>query len=355
MNTINLSSVHLNPWQRQFPNSVHEWGNWRFLFNAEDEDYHYLVVFDDIHVPLKPRCPQKNIIHLATEPPSVHHYDSNFLKQFAWVITQDNTVKQEGTIKYQPGLTWFIGLKPGEADSSNILSFDQLKNLFDCPKPKLISVISSNKTFTPEHKARLEFAQRLKEHYGEKIDFYGRGFVPMDDKLDSLRDYRFQVVLENSLHNHYFSEKLTDCILAGTYPIYYGCPNLDEYFPENSYLRIDINDFEGSIATIDRAIEQELDKKYRAQLLQARDRVLYEHNLFPMLIKLIEEIESGEHGKPNESMFYGKEMLPFGHEKFQALFTLKANTSFRTQLSKLASRNRLFSLLRRTYRFVRRR
>jgi hypothetical protein len=353
MKTISLSSVHPNPWLRQFPDRIPEWDGWKFVFNAENEPYDYLVVFDDLHEPIKPNCPSENIIHLATEPPSVCRYDENFLRQFAWVITQDNALKHSGKILHQPGLTWFIGWKPGENDNSKIMIFHELVGLFELPKSKLISVIASNKAFTPEHAARLEFAKKLKEHYGDKIDFYGRGFVPMDDKLDSLKDYRFQVVLENSSYNHYFSEKLTDCVLAGTYPIYYGCPNLDDYFPSNSYLRIDIHDFQGSVAAIDKAIEQNFDQKYRTELLKARDQTLNEHNLFPMLIKIIEQIENGDFGKPYTNTLYGEEMLPFGHERFQTLFGPKVNVPFRIQLSNLANKNPLFGLLRRLYRIAR--
>jgi hypothetical protein len=355
MKTINLSSVHPNPWSRQFPHSIPEWEGWKFVFNAEEEPYDYLVVFDDLHAPIKPHCPEENILHLATEPPSVHRYDENFLRQFAWVITQNDTLKHSGKILHQPGLTWFIGWQPGETDNSKIMSFDELEDLFGQPKSRLISVIASNKTFTPEHKARLEFAQKLKEHYGDKIDFYGRGFFPMDDKLDSLKNYRFQVVLENSSHNHYFSEKLTDCVLAGTYPIYYGCPNLHEYFSENSYLRIDIQDFDGSVALIDQAIAENYDKKYRAELLKSRDQTLYEHNLFPMLINIIKGIEDGDFGKSHTNTLYSEDMLPFGHKKFQTLFGSKVKTPLRIQLSNLANQNPFFSFLRSLYHAARRR
>jgi hypothetical protein len=39
----------------------------------------------------------------------------------------------------------------------------------------------------------------------------------------------FQVVIENSSRNGYFTEKLIDCLITGTVPIYYGCPNLEDY------------------------------------------------------------------------------------------------------------------------------
>lgn len=354
MPTINLSSIHPNPWLRQFPDSIPSWSGWKFVFNADDQQYDYLVVFDDLHRPLKPNCPASNTIHLATEPPSVHRYDENFLRQFAWIITQDNAIEHSGKILHQPGLTWFIGWHPGKMYNGQSLNFRDVNALFQTPKSKLISVIASNKCFTPEHRARLKFALDLKKHYGETIDFYGRGFVPMDDKLDALKDYRFHVVLENSSHENYFSEKLTDCILTGTYPIYYGCPNLNYYFPDNSYLRIDIDNFEDAITKIDQAIEQSFDRKYRAELFVAREKTLYEHNLFPMLVNIISKIEKGEFGPPEKTILYSDELLPFGHEKFQGIFRRNGVMRPIEFLHRLASRSKFFGAIRFLYRTLRR-
>ena len=310
--TINISSTldeEAALWLRQFPHSTPEWGDWKFIFNSDSEEYDYLVVFDDLHGAIQPRCPRENIIHLATEPPVTKRYKPRFLKQFAWVVTQDSGLERAGVIRHQPGLNWWVGSR-SPTSPARPLNFSELETLADNPKSRLISVISSSKNSIPGHRERLKFVKKLKEHYGERLDVYGRGISDMEDKLESLADYRFQIVIENSSYDHYCSEKIMDCVLAGTYPIYYGCPNLGEYFPKKAYATIDIHDFKGAVAEIDRVIEQNLDKKYRTELLEARNRILYEHNLFPMLIKLIEGIEEGEFGRPQTPSFYGDEMLP---------------------------------------------
>jgi len=353
MKTINLVSAHPNPWLRQFPGNVPEWDGWHFVFNAEDEDYDYLVVFDELTAPVTIRCNPQNVIHLSTEPPLVRHYSSEFLKQFAWTIRQGERKDIEGAIYHHPGLNWHIGWKPGEENLENMLNFEQIETLFDQTKTKLISVISSNITVSSQHQARLKFAQQLKEHYGDKIDFYGRGFVTMDDKLEALKDYRFHVVLENSSFEHYFSEKLTDCILAGTYPIYYGCPNLDEYFTQNSYQRIDIHNFEDSVKIIDNAIKEELDKKFRAELLEARELTLYKHNLFPMLIGHIQGIETGNYGSLNSAQkIRNSVLMPLAQDFPSKADQTKKSSSIRSILSGMADKFRVFELLRSLYRFV---
>jgi hypothetical protein len=55
--------------------------------------------------------------------------------------------------------------------------------------------------------------------------------------LDALLDYRFSIAIENlSCDDNYFTEKLTDCFLTGTIPIYHGCLNIGEFFDERGIL-----------------------------------------------------------------------------------------------------------------------
>ena len=55
----------------------------------------------------------------------------------------------------------------------------------------------------------------------------GRGDMELKEKEDGLCDYMFSVAIENS--NQYFSEKLLDCFLTGTIPIYYATPSDDKW------------------------------------------------------------------------------------------------------------------------------
>ena len=63
------------------------------------------------------------------------------------------------------------------------------------------------------------------------IDLYGRGTPrPIQYKEDALLDYRYSIVVENAKTNNYFTEKLVDCLITGTIPIYWGCPNIGDFF-----------------------------------------------------------------------------------------------------------------------------
>lgn len=61
------------------------------------------------------------------------------------------------------------------------------------------------------------------------------GFLPNDDKIN-LFDSMFSISIESSSEKNYFTEKLIDCFLTKTVPIYYGCPNIGDFFDERGMI-----------------------------------------------------------------------------------------------------------------------
>jgi len=115
----------------------------------------------------------------------------------------------------------------------NTLPNEILENAFQIyPKTKIVSAISSTKTMVPGHTTRLEFITSIQN----KVDLYGRGIREIPSKLDGLKDYMFSVAIENARDINYFTEKLTDCLLTGTIPLYYGCPNVGDFFDMNGII-----------------------------------------------------------------------------------------------------------------------
>jgi hypothetical protein len=49
----------------------------------------------------------------------------------------------------------------------------------------------------------------------------------------------FSISIENSKEDFMFTEKLIDCFLTGTVPIYYGCPSIGNFFNINGIIVID--------------------------------------------------------------------------------------------------------------------
>jgi len=104
-------------------------------------------------------------------------------------------------------------------------------------KSKLVSMIASNKTMCPDHLYR----QKIIQKYSGKCDHFGRGFNEIVNKEGGLKDYCFSIAIENGTYSNMFTEKLTDCFMTGTIPIYHGIPNIDEFFDINGIIILDNN------------------------------------------------------------------------------------------------------------------
>jgi hypothetical protein len=99
----------------------------------------------------------------------------------------------------------------------------------------MVSAVSSNKIMLNGHSKRLKFVTAVKD----KVDLYGRGINEISSKLFALVDYRFSIAIENDISENYFTEKITDCFLTGTIPIYHGATNIEDFFDINGIIRFD--------------------------------------------------------------------------------------------------------------------
>jgi hypothetical protein len=102
-------------------------------------------------------------------------------------------------------------------------------------KTKLISMITSDKQATEQHQFRYNFAVKNKN----MLDLYGRGFNEIEKKETGLNDYMFSVAIENNTYDTYFTEKILDCFLTGTIPIFKGTKKIVNYFDSNGIIFLD--------------------------------------------------------------------------------------------------------------------
>jgi len=103
-------------------------------------------------------------------------------------------------------------------------------------KSKKISFIYSDKQWNNGHRVRHNFANFLKQKNIE-IDHFGSGSEKkIDFKSEALNDYMFSIVIENSVQDTYFTEKILDCFLSGVIPIYWGTKKISEIFDEKGII-----------------------------------------------------------------------------------------------------------------------
>ncbi|MDR3266636.1 MAG: hypothetical protein LBT24_03600, partial [Tannerella sp.] len=177
-----------------------------------------------------------NTILLTTEPRSVLVYPQSYIRQFGMVHSCQEQMKHPNRVLGPAVLPWFVGFTEAEDGTcSYSQDYNSLMQSSLPPKAKLISVITSDKAFTQGHIDRIRFVEKLKKHYGDQIDVFGRGYRTFGDKWEVLAPYKYHIAIENSSQPYYWTEKLSDCFLTQTFPVYYGCTDLSAYFPEKSY------------------------------------------------------------------------------------------------------------------------
>lgn len=185
-----------------------------------------------------------------------------------------------------PYLYWLIEVGGGD----RMLSFETLKNLkFD--KTKEISCIANtDKKAFIGHIHRTNFVNFLKTT-SLPIDYYGgeKAHNKIRTKLEALEQYRYSIAIENSSTPFYFTEKITDCFLAGCMPFYYGASNIADFFPKESFVWIDITKPKEAQKIIQATLKEKLWEKNQDFILESRRRVLEDYNFLEAMGKKIIE------------------------------------------------------------------
>lgn len=265
------------PLSRQTPGGSGRWKDIQFLIDQPVDECDAWFVYEGLAKPDATVCPAENVIFITAEPPSIKTYNGKWIRQFFRVISPHRNLGHSGVELSQTGLPWHVGK-----------SYDALSQGDFPAKSKNLSVIASNKRFTAGHKQRLAFVEQLKGQAAG--DFFGRGLRELHDKWDGLADYRYSVAIENSAHPDYWTEKIGDCFLAGAVPFYYGCPNIADYFPPGSFVWIDLADPERALANIGEVLAVNDYETRRSALVQAKNLVLNEYNLFNLLARCCDRL-----------------------------------------------------------------
>jgi hypothetical protein len=151
----------------------------------------------------------------------------NLFKEFELIFTHSSKLldKYENAVMIPGGGVWYGGTYGG-----GILDPEQYKT-----KSKNISTIASNRIASEVHQFRLDIARYYKG--GKTVDTYG----PFDGgnlvkTADTLKDYRYSIVMENIIRPYYFTEKLLNCFASMTIPIYAGASKIAEFFNPDGIL-----------------------------------------------------------------------------------------------------------------------
>lgn len=295
--------------RRQLPNHTPVWGGCEFLFDWDEPNYDWLVVYDDLP-PIagerrsrrceQLRCPREHTILVTTEPESIKSYFTRYTDQFGQVLTSQPAwaLPHARRIYQQPGLRWFYGTSKNSTQSYDELSTQSVDSL---KSDKVGTVCSVKQQTHTLHDQRYRFTQELKALL-PALDVFGRGVCEIDDKAESIAPYKYHLAIENHIAKHHWTEKLADPFLGEALPFYVGCPNASDYFPADSFIVLDITDPQRSAEIIRNSIKSDEYAKRKPMIIEAKKRVLEQHNLFAVLADYIDENTLPQPEQVSESM-----------------------------------------------------
>lgn len=263
--------------KRQTPNHSMQWKD--FSFTEDDiEEFDYLVILEYPKRDFSVKVNEDNILHLCLEPPNEVSKYRQYANKKTKLIYNQLDIKKNNILTHG-ALPWHVNK---DYDFLSELKAESLE------KENTIVWITSNQRTSKGHNTRMDFLENIENLPFVKL--YGRGIKPIDDKWDVLNKSKYAIAYENFQSDYYWTEKIIDCFLSFTMPLYFGCNTIENFFPKNSFIQIDPNDKHIDLFLKEIVTSTKWEDNLEA-ISEARELILNEYQLFPFLYNQIKDLE----------------------------------------------------------------
>jgi hypothetical protein len=297
--TVRLVSNFRGLWQRnieQTPNGSCQWGG--SLFVAEGPADHYVIlnsIFNASGEPFDPGLvlpepervwglhmePEEYIRLLRYDQPPLPSLVSRLYTNSARLLHEGGVYRPSPPyVHFHLGKSWdFLARAPAPHKTINL------------------GIITSDLNNIEGHKLRQKFLAQI-DASGIDVAIWGRGeglkrfrnyrgFVL--NKWDALARCRYSIVMENSISELYWSEKIADSLLCYSLPFYHGCPELGRFLPSDSFIALDINE-PGCIDRVRDILDSRPYEDKLPAIESARSLLLNTQNLYAFLDRELEAL-----------------------------------------------------------------
>lgn len=195
-----------------------------FSLNGFDFDEEIEVWIDSFYNLSESKSKKK--IFVQIEPNEILKKNKEIIKNhniFDFVLTYEEEIlsKVKNAVLFEYGTKWV-----------NVDDYKKTNKNFS------ISTVCGFKTITNNHRIRQKFWMNQEKILNPKnffISQYGGveifpGNNILGNEKTPMFDSMFHVCIENVSKKYFFTEKLIDCFLCKSIPIYLGCQNISEYF-----------------------------------------------------------------------------------------------------------------------------
>ena len=208
------------------------------------------LVPEKLHQPTSPttiiqdyvqsKNPNTRNIYIQVEPEAIYPVEAKIIrdaKHYDFILTFNEEILRQcpNAVKYIYGTTWI--------SSNDFGIVDVTKKRFR------MTSVTGDKLMTTGHRFRHRVYYTQERIQSIPTVFYrsmrsslptigNNPYLPagLSSKIDLFREEQYSLVIENSRQRNYFTEKLCDCLITKTIPVYYGCPNIADYFDTTGWI-----------------------------------------------------------------------------------------------------------------------
>jgi hypothetical protein len=161
-------------------------------------------------------------------------------------------------------------------------------------KNSLISTIVSDNYKTNNQMKMIDFLKFLENKNDIPIDIFGinkynyknyKHPINFFEKDKALFPYKYCFIVEDKSDKNYFTNKLTDAILAECLVFYHGSYNIKEIINENAFVDINLGNFENVYNIIQKAIKEDWYSKRLQYIKESKNHILDNLYFFPVIEK----------------------------------------------------------------------
>lgn len=190
----------------------------------------YNIMYDSRTIPYN----GKPIIYLQVEPEAVIPYRDYLLKNwnlYFKIFTYDHVLLEKcpNAVKYIFGSNT-IGYIPKNISKKEFKISSLTGDKDSLIGHRLRKTLYNNQSMFPDN--FVFFAS----HKATTLTITDKNPKIYDSKIPLFETFQFSIVIECSQQHNYFTEKLIDCLLTKTIPVYWGCPNIGEYFDTTGWI-----------------------------------------------------------------------------------------------------------------------
>jgi hypothetical protein len=263
-------------------NVVRSWGKgsdtYKDLLITKEEDYEYAILFN---LALPDRfIPKERVVGFSHEPRQTLGMDPNRILLTQERVSSYYLSNSSGLPDcFKEGYSYILPFEFGKSEHETYI------------KKNRMSMILSLSKFMPGHLMRHQILERVLKTDMD-IHFYAEGLnkIYSDQRVKEFNwslfnvpyeDYQTQIVVENIIDGSWSTEKLSNCIIKETFPIYYGSKKIaEDFYGEDvvPMLGTNIDENMEIISEIYRTFDHKIEETRRA-----KDKLYQEKNLLEFL------------------------------------------------------------------------